>query len=229
MKLEGKKHIFFDLDHTLWDFEKNSALAFRDIFEAHEVVVDHDAFIRAYVPINVRYWKLFRDGDIDQQQLRYGRFREAFAEVGIDVNVDLITLLSEAYIERLPFYNHLFEGTIEILNYLRANYRLHIITNGFHEVQQRKLSNSGLTPYFETVTNSEMAGCKKPHRDIFEYALRLSGAEKSVSVMVGDCLEADVQGALDCGLDAIFFNEAGQEAHPSIRQVRHLAELKNHL
>ncbi|PHK16859.1 haloacid dehalogenase, partial [Nostoc linckia z15] len=82
MKLEGKKHIFFDLDHTLWDFEKNSALAFRDIFEAHEVVVDHDAFIRAYVPINVRYWKLFRDGDIDQQQLRYGRFREAFAEVG---------------------------------------------------------------------------------------------------------------------------------------------------
>lgn len=227
MKLRNKKAIFFDLDHTLWDFEKNSALAFQHILAENNVAVNVQQFVALHVPINAGYWKLYRDGLITQQQLRYGRLKDVFDALHYEVSDTLIDTLSEQYVANLPLNNHLYEGAIEILDYLKPRYSLHIITNGFHTVQEGKLKNSGLDAYFETVTNSENAGCKKPHPAIFEYALAAASVEKHHSVMIGDCIEADVQGAIDCGIDAIFFNEHCAEAPVTIPQVSHLLELKN--
>lgn len=227
MKLHNKKAIFFDLDHTLWDFEKNSALAFENILAENNVAVNVEQFVALHVPINAGYWKLYRDGLITQQQLRYGRLKDVFDALNYEVSDALIETLSEQYVANLPLNNHLYDGAIEILEYLKPRYSLHIITNGFHTVQEGKLKNSGLEGYFETVTNSENAGCKKPHPAIFEYALAAARAEKHHSVMIGDCIEADVQGAIDCGIDAIFFNEHRAEAPVTIPQVNHLLELKN--
>jgi putative hydrolase of the HAD superfamily len=139
----------------------------------------------------------------------------------------MLKVLSEEYVANLPNFNHLYEGAIEILEYLKPKYSLHIITNGFHQVQAGKLKNSNLERYFDTITNSDMAGCKKPNPIIFEFALNAAKAEKGCSIMIGDCIEADVQGALDCGMDAIYFNEHRLEAPKSIIQVNHLLELKN--
>jgi putative hydrolase of the HAD superfamily len=226
MKIENKKAVFFDLDHTLWDFEKNSALVFEVILEKYKIRVDVAEFIKHYSLINANYWKLYRDGHITQQELRYGRLKETFDTVGYETDDELLNILSEEYITRLPQNKHLHEGAIEILEYLKPKYSLHIITNGFHEAQEGKLKHSNIGHYFETVTNSQMAGCKKPHPGIFEYALKLANADKETSVMIGDCIEADVQGALDYGLDAIYFNENRLEVRDGVSQIHHLLDLK---
>jgi putative hydrolase of the HAD superfamily len=129
----------------------------------------------------------------------------------------------------LPENNHLFDGAFEVLDYLNQKYKLHIITNGFAEVQYKKLTNSNIGSYFQTITNSEMAGVKKPNPIIFEYSRDLAKAKKESSIMIGDCLEADVQGALDAGLDAIFFNGNDVQVEQNIKQVNHLLELKKYL
>lgn len=227
MLKETKKAIFFDLDHTLWDFEKNSAMAFEFIFEKHNIAIDFNAFLEAYIPVNVHYWKLYREDKITQHELRYGRFRETFSNMEIEVSNELIETLAHEYITHLPTFNHLYDGAVEVLDYLKDKYSLHIITNGFHEVQAGKLRNSNIEHYFDTVTNSEMAGCKKPNPKIFEYALKAANIDKACSVMIGDCIEADVQGALDYGLDAIYFNEHRLNAPDTIVQVNHLRDLKN--
>ena len=221
--------VFFDLDHTLWDFEKNSALAFETVFKMQKMSVNMNDFLQFYVPINLKYWERYRKDEISQKELRLGRLKETFDLLEFPIEDQSILILSEQYIHYLPKYNHLFEGTIEILEYLNLKYNLHIITNGFSEIQENKLNNSNITHYFKTVTNSEMVGVKKPNALIFEYALGLAKAKKESSIMIGDCIEADVQGALDAGLDAIFFNGNNKIVANNIKQVNHLLELKNHL
>ena len=221
--------VFFDLDHTLWDFEKNSALAFETVFKMQKMSVNMNDFLQFYVPINLNYWERYRKDEISQKELRLGRLKETFDLLEFPIEDQSILILSEQYIHYLPKYNHLFEGTIEILEYLNLKYNLHIITNGFSEIQENKLNNSNITHYFKTVTNSEMVGVKKPNALIFEYALGLAKAKKESSIMIGDCLEADVQGALDAGLDAIFFNGNNKVVADNIKQVNHLLELKKYL
>ena len=221
--------VFFDLDHTLWDFEKNSALAFETVFKMQDIELNMDAFLDFYVPINREYWERYRKDEITQKQLRFGRLKDTFDLLEFTIDDASVVFLSEQYIYYLPKYNHLFEGTIEILEYLKAKYNLHIITNGFAEIQENKLNNSYITHYFKSITNSEMAGVKKPNPLIFEYALYLAKTKKENSIMIGDCIEADVQGALDAGLDAIFFNENNTNVTKKIKQVNHLLELKKYL
>lgn len=221
--------VFFDLDHTLWDFEKNSALAFETIFKMQDVEVDMTEFLHFYVPINKQYWEKYRKDEITQKKLRFGRLKDTFDLLEFDIEDDLIDFLSEEYIYYLPKYNHLFEGTIEILDYLKPKYNLHIITNGFAEIQENKLNNSYITSYFKSITNSEMAGVKKPNPLIFEYALDLAKTKKENSIMIGDCIEADVKGALDAGLDAILFTESNEQVAENVKQVNHLLELKKYL
>ncbi|RAR74290.1 YjjG family noncanonical pyrimidine nucleotidase [Flavobacterium aciduliphilum] len=221
--------IFFDLDHTLWDFEKNSALAFESVFKKHQIRVDLNEFLLYYIPLNKKYWELYRQEKVTQIELRHGRLKDAFDLLKYEIDSTLIQTLSEEYIFFLPQFNHLFEGTIEVLEYLQPKYKLHIITNGFQEVQDGKMKNSGITRYFQTVTNSEMAGVKKPNPKIFEYALNAANASKESSIMIGDCIDADVNGALEFGIDAIHFNESKIEIPSHIKQVNSLIELKKYL
>lgn len=227
MRITDKKAVFFDLDHTLWDFEKNSALAFQVIFDELSINVSHHDFNQHYSTINAKYWKLYRDGDITQQELRYGRLKDTFSLLGFTAEDTLLETISQEYIRLLPENNNLFDGAIEILEYLKPKYSLHIITNGPDVVQERKMRNANIDHYFETITNSELAGCKKPHAGIFEFALKAANADRRDSVMIGDCIEADVQGAINCGIEAIFFNEHNHEAPASIKQINHLLQIKN--
>ncbi|PNQ75366.1 noncanonical pyrimidine nucleotidase, YjjG family [Hanstruepera neustonica] len=221
--------IFFDLDHTLWDFDRNSAMTFEKIFRIHNIGVDLPEFLEVYEPINLEYWKLYREDKIDKPSLRYGRLKNSFDKISMSVSDEVINLLSEDYINYLPENNFLFEGAFEILNYLKPKYSLHIITNGFHEVQHGKLDKSNIASYFKTVTTSEMVGVKKPNPLIFHHALELAGVKAKNSLMIGDNLEADVMGSLEVGLDAICFNIHGTELDSNVKQVSNLIELKSFL
>jgi YjjG family noncanonical pyrimidine nucleotidase len=229
MKIDNIKDVFFDLDHTLWDFDKNSEITFANIFKKNERAIDIKTFIAVYAPINQACWKLYQYDKISHQELRYSRLKQSFDALNYVISDKDIDHISEEYIQYLPDNNHLFDGAFEVLDYLNQNYNLHIITNGFADVQHRKINNSNLTDYFNTITNSEMAGVKKPNPLIFEYALDLAKTKKEHSIMIGDSLEADVQGALNIGLDAIFFNEANVHAGTDIKQVNHLLQLKKYL
>ncbi|WP_339889333.1 YjjG family noncanonical pyrimidine nucleotidase [uncultured Flavobacterium sp.] len=222
-----KKHLFFDLDHTLWDFDKNSGFAFDAIFKNQGFDISLQEFLNIYIPRNQYYWKLYQVNQISHQDLRYYRLKDVFDALHFEVSDEIIHQLSDDYIKYLPEYNHLFDGAIELLDYLKPNYQLHIITNGFSEVQDKKLHNSNIGHYFETITNSELAGQKKPNPIIFDYALAIAKASKEESIMIGDSFEADILGALDFGIDAIFFNENKTEIKHDVYQVNHLLELKN--
>jgi YjjG family noncanonical pyrimidine nucleotidase len=221
--------IFFDLDHTLWDFDVNSELAFEAIFKKDYPTIEITDFIEKYVPINQACWKLYQYDKITHEELRYNRLKHTFDALEYYVSDAQIESIAQDYIQLLPENNRLFDGTIEVLEYLGKKYKLHIITNGFADVQYKKINNSNIAGFFKTITNSEMAGVKKPNPVIFEYALNLAQANKESSIMIGDCLEADVRGALDAGLDAIFFNDKKIKVGQDIKQVTHLLELKKYL
>jgi putative hydrolase of the HAD superfamily len=229
MKIDHIKHVFFDLDHTLWDFDKNSALTFQKIFDLHQVDIETGNFLKVYEPINLKYWKLYREEQIDKATLRYGRLKDTFNALNHAVEDELIHQLSIDYIENLASFNHLFEGTVDLLNYLHPKYELHIITNGFEEVQLKKMTSSNITHYFKTITNSEMAGVKKPNPLIFNHALQVANARAHESMMIGDSYEADILGALNVGYDAIFFNYNNENIDSKIKQVKDLLEIKMYL
>lgn len=224
---QHKKHLFFDLDHTLWDFEKNSALAYERIFAERKIPIDLAEFLEVYIPTNLKYWKLYREEKVSQDDLRYYRLKEVLDVFDYShLTRDQVMEIAHDYIAYLPMFNHLYDGAVEILEYLHPNYHLHIITNGFAEVQQRKIQQSGLQSFFKTVTNSETAGVKKPNPQIFHRALNLAKAEVTESIMIGDSLEADIEGAQSLGLDTIYFNEFQIPHQNPTPQVFHLLELK---
>lgn len=225
-KMKNITDIFFDLDHTLWDFDANSVVAFDKIFKDRHPTIDTEKFITIYAPINQACWKLYQIDKITHEELRYNRLRQSFDVMGYAISDEEIHSISNDYIEFLPDNNRLFDGAIEVLEYLCPKYTLHIITNGFAEVQGRKIAKSGLGSYFKTITNSEMAGVKKPHRNIFEFALSLANVKKENAIMIGDCIDADVRGALDFGMQAILFDEKEIHSVNGIMTINHLLELK---
>lgn len=218
--------IFFDLDHTLWDFDKNSILAFDKIFAEYHPTIDTNEFVEIYAPINQACWKLYQVDKITHEELRYTRLRQSFDALNYTISDDEINHIAHYYIEYMPDNNQLFDGAIEVLEYLQPKYNLHIITNGFAEVQGKKITKSGLGNYFKTITNSEMAGVKKPHATIFEYALSLANAKKENAIMIGDCIDADVRGAIDFGMKAILFDEKRIYDEEGLHTINHLLELK---
>ena len=200
------KHIFFDLDHTLWDFEKNSALAFQQVFNEQNITIDISNFLKTYQPINFAYWKMYREDKLSKSRLRYGRLKDTFDELGYVVSEELVNTVSLDYIDYLPNYNNLLNGAIELLDYLQDKYELHIITNGFEEVQTLKLENSGIKKYFNQIITSESVGVKKPNSKVFDIALLSASTDASKSIMIGDNYEADILGALNVGMLAIHCN-----------------------
>lgn len=224
------KHVFFDLDHTLWDFEKNSDLTFNKIFQEQKITIDTTSFLRVYKPINREFWKLYREEKISKADLRYQRLKTAFDKINYTISDDVIHQIAIDYIAYLPEYSHLFDGTFEVLDYLQDKYQLHIITNGFEEVQTKKLTSSNIIHYFDKIITSESVGVKKPNVKVFHYALETSGAKSSQSIMIGDSIEADILGAINSGMHAIHCNfESENIEENGFISVKSLHEIKQYL
>lgn len=216
--------LFFDLDHTIYDFDKNSALTFHSIFDAMDLRNVSD-FMTHFKPINDFYWAQFANDEISHDFLRYGRLRDTFEAINVQVSDEEIYYIADTFIANLTNYNHVFEGALEVLSHLEKKYKLHIITNGPSLVQEKKLKNAHLDVYFKTVTNSEKAGVKKPNPKIFQYALEEASARPENSIMIGDNLQADVEGALNVGMHAIWFNEFGLENKSIVTEIKELKQL----
>ncbi len=224
------QHVFFDLDHTLWDFEKNSDLTFQKIFKIQNIDVNLDAFLKVYKPLNLQFWKMYREEKITKSELRYQRLKKAFDIINYKISDDLINILAIKYIEHLSDFNHLFEGTFEILDYLKAKYKLHMITNGFEEIQSKKMESSKILHYFDVIVTSESVGVKKPNPRVFNHAVKVANATVENSIMIGDSIEADILGALNVGIRAIhcnFENETVNSTH--FKSISSLIELKQYL
>ena len=204
--MQNIQHVFFDLDHTLWDFEKNSDLTFQKIFKINDLSVDLHSFLEVYRPLNFKFWKLYREEKVTKSELRYGRLKNTFDAIDFPISDRLIHLIADQYIEHLADFNHLFDGAIEILDYLNQKYTLHIITNGFEEIQTKKMINSKIYHYFEKVITSESVGVKKPNPKVFKHALEIANANIDQAIMIGDSIEADINGALGVGMKAIQCN-----------------------
>ncbi len=219
------KALYFDLDHTLWDFEANSALAFKALFERYEIDLDFHDFLSVYIPNNIVFWKRFREGTIDKETLRYQRLKTVFDQLDYQASKAFIYELADAYIQTLPENNILFPGAITMLDALKPHYALHVITNGFKDVQHFKMKNSGLLPYFETVTDSSSVGKKKPDPQIFEHALKVGEVHPHEAVMIGDSLEADIEGALKVGMHAVHFMPSAKSNAAHYKEIESLDAL----
>jgi len=226
------KHLFFDLDHTLWDFEANARATLQVLYEDLKLrsrgVHDFDLFYKNYLVHNDNLWDLYRKGLVKQDELRIKRMRLALLDFKI-ADESLSSKMNEQFLELLPTRNLLFPHTVEILQYLLdKNYELHLITNGFEEVQHNKLKYSGLNRFFGEVITSEASNSIKPNKEIFEYAFRKTNSNPASSIMIGDTVEVDIQGAINAGIDQVFVNHTG--ITPSIEatySVRSLKELEN--
>lgn len=226
------KHLFFDLDHTLWDFEMNTKETLQDLYELNALkekgVTDFEIFFSKYSYHNHRLWDKYTKGLIKQDELRWKRMWLALLEFKIADEV-LSKHLAVQYLEILPTKKNLFPYTFEILDYLKGKgYIMHLITNGFENVQYNKLRNSNLTDFFVEVITSEASNSLKPNKEIFEYALQKSGAAIEESIMIGDNLDADIQGGINAGMDTIFVNHLKVDPHIHATYViHHLKELEN--
>lgn len=225
-KFKDITDIFFDLDHTLWDFEKNSSLTFDYLLKKYNIKVDLNKFLKIYIPINFSYWKLYRDEKITKEYLRHYRLKSAFEKLNLKVDPKIIDEISKDYVISLPKNNFLVENTIEVLDYLLKKYKLHIITNGFTEVQNKKIKNSKLTKYFTNIIDSETVGVKKPYPKIYNHALKSSDVLAKNCLMIGDNLEADILGAINVGFNAIHFNNNNESQHDHCLIINNLKELK---
>lgn len=223
------KHIFFDLDHTLWDFEKNSAATFELLFDKFNISLDLNEFLKIYVPTNLKYWKFYRQGKIAKEELRYRRLGDVFNYCDYKVSDRFIKEMADGYIKYLSSFTHVFDYTKELLNYLVLKYPLHILTNGFAEIQSKKLKGAGLDSYFQSVVNAEDVGYKKPDPRIFEFALQKANASATESLMIGDDVEADILGAKNCGLNALHFDIERVHNHNHCIIVNCLSEIKQYL
>ena len=223
------KHIFFDLDRTLWDFDAAAEVAFERIYDKYDLkslgIPSAHEFHEVYHPLNERLWELYREDKITKADLNRTRFLKPLEHYGIH-EIELADHLSEDYVYWSPRIVRLVPGTMELLDYLKPKYHLHLITNGFQEVQHTKLSGSGLEPYFETLTVSEEVGVKKPNPEIFFYALRKAQATAEESLVIGDEMAVDIDGARAAGIDQAFFNPKGIEVEGKRTfEVKRLVEL----
>jgi putative hydrolase of the HAD superfamily len=226
------KDLFFDLDHTIWDFELNSKETLWDLHLKYELeakgINNFDEFYSIYSVHNHRLWDRYSKGFIKQEELRWKRIYLSLLDYKI-ADEALSKEMSVDYLTILPDKKNLFPYTIEILEYLKSkDYSMHLITNGFESVQFKKIKNSNLADYFTEVITSEASNSLKPNKEIFEYALKVSNANVETSIMIGDNEDADIQGAINAGMDSIFVNHLQiQPTVPATHTITHLKELEN--
>ncbi len=225
------KNIFFDLDHTLWDFDANAEETLKELYQIYQIrYLSHRSeqdFLDIYVKNNDEMWKLYRQNKITKEVLRSKRFVDTFREMEVDED-EIPHNIWEKYLEICPTKTILIDGARDLLDYLAGKYELHLITNGFAEVQRRKLAHSDLGKYFSTLTISEEVGKQKPHPLVFETALKNAKSELKTSRYVGDNLEADVKGAIASGWKAYWYTKDDSTfSHEDCTSISHLSKLKD--
>ncbi len=226
----GIKHIFFDLDDTLWDFEKNSGIVLAQLFNEYrlneKLNVSFESFHSTYKEVNAIFWTKYYKKEIDKKFLRNNRFYETFKRFSYD-NYEENIEITEHYLDRSPHGTHLKTGCFETLDYLKNKYQLHIITNGFKEIQHIKLNRSGLQSYFSKVIISEEHGLTKPDEKIFRLAENMADCSKTECVMIGDNFESDIEGALGAGWKAVWLTE--KKSGGDFHRIEKLTQLKEFL
>ena len=225
------KHLFFDLDRTLWDFETNSFNELVNLYHCHNLhqkgISLSEEFVKVYKKINEKCWERYRENTLSKENLRFERFKQTLEYFGI-YDLELSIKIGDDYVKNSPYRTILIPNAIELLSELQPIYKLHIITNGFQEVQHVKINQSGMAKFFTIVVTSEMAGAKKPNPLIFNYALKKAGANLENSVMIGDDLNTDIKGAVNVGMKSIYFNP-NKRTNNSIawKEVVTLMEIKD--
>jgi len=226
------KHLFFDLDHTLWDHNTNSKLALDEVYQHFDLhtygIPSSVQFYTIFNKINHQLWDLYEQGKIGQPELRHQRFRMIFSELGC-FDYSLCDEVSDKYINISVRKPNLLPNAKVVLEYLFPKYPLHIITNGFMEVQDIKMTSGGIKHYFKEIVTFQNSGYKKPEAGIFEYALDLVRAKPSECIMIGDSFQSDIVGANQAGIDTVFFNPDGRVQELTLKpkhEVKDLIELK---
>ena len=226
------QHLFFDLDHTLWDFNENARLTLLELyheFSLEETGVDNfHRFLESYLQHNDLLWEKYRNGNMKADELRWKRMWNTLIDFGV-ADEQLARNLGRRFLELLPTRKVLFPDAVDTLQYLKnKGYRLHLITNGFEETQHCKLRTCGIADFFVEVITSEGSNSMKPKKEIFHYALNKAKAMQHQSIMIGDSIEVDIKGAINAGIDQVYVNHIGDMCN--IRPtyiVRSLKELKN--
>lgn len=223
--------LFIDLDGTLWDFSNNAKTTLYEIFQLHNLkksgVESFQIFLSTYQEINTELWDLFREGQINKDFLSIERFRKTLAKLSQDEQK--ASEMAQQYLSWSSEKTRLYPGVIETLEYLKPKYSMHILTNGFNEVQYKKIDNSGLSPYFRTIITSDNAGAKKPEKAFFDYAFLHTQANPEKTLMIGDNEEVDIAGAVNVNMDQVFVNQDERKAlglKPTF-EVKQFYELKN--
>lgn len=225
------KSLFIDLDDTLWDTYHNNKECLEELYNDRHFgryYASFEAFFAIYWPHNNRLWEQYRKGEIDKQVLIIERFLYMLRPMGID-DVASVLAINNDFLQRTTCKTRLVPGAIELLEYLRPSYKLYILSNGFREVQFKKLSNSGLAPYFKRMVLSEDAGIQKPHKGIFDFALRNTNSRRTETLMIGDSWEADIIGAYNSRIDQLWLNPENLPAKgfSPTYTVASLEEIKN--
>ena len=223
------KHLFFDLDHTLWDFDTASEITWKALYKKHNLaekgLKDFAAFFKIYCGHNDRMWQRFRAGHMKREELRWKRIWHTLIDFKV-YDTALAHELSAAYLELLPTQAVLMPAAKELLDYCKGKYILHLITNGFEETQRLKLRHAGIEGYFTEIITSEKSGSIKPHKEIFEFAMTAAGAACPDCLMIGDALDIDVLGAMRVGMDCVYYNPKRlQHKEKPTYEIAHLEEL----
>lgn len=224
--------IFFDLDHTLWDYETNSKETLQELFTAYNLaekgVSDFSSFHREFKRVNAELWILYDGGKIGSEVIRAERFKQIL-QVFKAFEEKLCTEISHEYLYTCPKKSNLMPGAISTLDYLSAKYKMSIITNGFEEIQNLKLTAGKLHKYFDHIVTSQHAGFKKPSREIFDYTLTKNNIVSHQALMIGDNLVTDIGGARQASIDSVFFNHEqlshDSEIHVEINNLKELCDL----
>ncbi len=223
------KYLFFDLDHTLWDFDRNSEAVLRQLYQEYDLagmgIADFDEMYRSYNVHNDKLWDRYRNGYIKRDELRWKRMWLMLLDHKV-ADTALAHELGVAYLELLPTQTLLLPHAKELLDHCKGRYDMHLITNGFETTQRLKLQYSGISRYFTHLITSEKSNSMKPHRDIFDYALKIAEANIEESIMIGDAVDVDILGAINAGWDTVYFNPANKphERKPTF-EVQDLKEL----
>lgn len=230
-RIKNIHHIFFDLDHTLWDFDRNAAATLSAIYVDHKLdeigVSSAEHFVETFTVHNREIWRRLEAKEITHDYLREERFKYIMRAINVEMSNELSNAINSQFLETLSNFTHLIDGTIDLLDYLAPKYEMHILSNGFDDIQRKKLQLSGLEKYFKNLITFDTAQVRKPDVGIFQAAMKLANAKPENCLMIGDTIDADVKGALGVGMTAVWY-DANAEKCPiaGVHHIKHLSALK---